>query len=289
MFIPIFVEENKENHDEVQPSTSNGSGIGYFESFGEQAGPNSQWTPALTFAYDEFGQEIAVGLDVTEYFDVANEVQVIGEATFEENDAQQFNEDSDQDDEDCPTPPQRPDTPPSQRSAIIKRYTSSKTKMVKKFKTLMEKKKEIKAKAEEKRQTEKAVNTKYSKGKASDKFPPKSSAKVKKGVQRKVKPKTGIKETAKMLTSRKLQSTATVQSARPKKLSTKKNAEAMSKSERKHPKNISRKISISSNVIHIYASIPQPKIRQLVKKVDPDYKPTTTTLATPLQGTHILN
>ena len=112
---------------------------------------NGEWNPPKTYAYNEYGQEIAVGIDVTDLFAVSEQVEVIGEITL----SQKSCDDDDDHNEGCHDPTRvNADSKneggllKKRKSSVIKNYTSTKTKEAKRLKTLLEKKIEMQQKKE---------------------------------------------------------------------------------------------------------------------------------------------
>ena len=213
----------------------------------------------MTYAYNEYGQEIAVGVDVTDYFNVSNQVEVIGEIKVPDDFSDEnTNSQNGEEHEDFPHGKKK-------RSPVVKNYTSSKTKEAKRFKTLLEKKIELQQKKG--RQVLGVIyeeKSKGGKGKATGKFKAKNpnftstkGTPVKKDAGKKVL-KGKMSQVSKAKRSEKNQ----VSSMQKKKLSERKIIKKQA-STKKTPK---RKI------VHVYARIPQPK-RRIRTPMDKEYNP----------------
>ena len=220
----------------------------------------------MTFAYNEYGQEIACGIDVTECFDFCNEVEVIGEISYANNSKNEETEDEEQLSENTVDFKGETDQIDEQKvqlkktkSNLIKRYTYSKTKAKQRVMTLLEKKKHI-LDMKSKSVIQESQRKMSSKGKASKKFPAKSSTK-KQQDNRKDQLSTTPPRCTKISKTKQL-------------LIKKTSAKTVRKNKKLTRKEEIKKKSQSTGrrVKHVYASIPQPKLKK-EKDSDVDYKP----------------
>ena len=263
--------------NEAEPSTSYENDLQFVESFQSTLTEAGDFNPPMTFAYNEYGQEIACGLDVTEYFQLDNEVQVIGEVTVKnfssDDDEQEKKKNVDKNmNEDRAEGGEVQDTAKSnvsRRSGVIKKYTYAKTQMNKKFMTLMEKKNYMRQLKEDKKKPTVNRQTYAGKGKASKKFPAKNRNKDP-GANLK-KPQLVRKESQKQ--KRLVVRKKNIKESSPKKYNRPMKNKNNSLTFKGNDPGTSGGEVRYTRVKHVYASIPQPKIRK-EKVTDKDYRPT---------------